>query len=238
MLNFFRKSEKVENTTKIFKLSDININENVGINKLKELNKILIIDDNDFPPLNKLRNNNFQITKFDDISSIQIVKEFPIVVCDIQGVGKELSDSTRGGAFIIKEIRNQYPDKYIIAYSTHSYDLVLQEYTKHADIFIGKGTSVEQWSSIFEEAIRICSNPIIRWKRFRSILLEKNMELYELFQLEQKYIQYLVEQKNKDTILDETKSISINPYFQDIVNQFISSSLSSGLIEIAKEVIK
>jgi len=50
MLNFFRKSEKVENTTKIFKLSDININENVGINKLKELNKILIIDDNDFPP--------------------------------------------------------------------------------------------------------------------------------------------------------------------------------------------
>ena len=156
MFNFFKKK-------KIYKLSEIKV-LNTSIQKLKKEIKIAVIDDQDFPPTNNLRNLGFNIITFKDISTLEQVKEYPVIICDIKGIGKEFGGKYEG-AFVISELRKSYPDKYIISYSTSSYDLDISSFIQKSDVIASKGATIEEWSSILEKAIKDTSNASIRWKK-------------------------------------------------------------------------
>ncbi|MGC6378042.1 hypothetical protein ACNO7L_09600, partial [Bisgaard Taxon 45] len=63
MFDWFKKKEKIHKLIEIKSL-------NISIQKLKKEIKIAIIDDQNFPPKNKLQNLGFNITYFKDISSL------------------------------------------------------------------------------------------------------------------------------------------------------------------------
>lgn len=102
------------------KISDLS--ENVVLklpNSIAELRKhvnMLVIDDNDFGPEQYLKLNGYQIHHKQDIESIKDVEPYDIILCDISGVGKKLGYE-KEGAFIIREIHANYPNKRIIAYT-------------------------------------------------------------------------------------------------------------------------
>ena len=220
MFNFFKKK-------KIYKLSEIKV-LNTSIQKLKKEIKIAVIDDQDFPPTNNLRNLGFNIITFKDISTLEQVKEYPVIICDIKGIGKEFGGKYEG-AFVISELRKSYPDKYIISYSTSSYDLDISSFIQKSDVIASKGATIEEWSSILEKAIKDTSNASIRWKKTRESLLNNDIELSDLLDLEQKYILSINNSKNEmqDTSLLE----NIHNYLIiDIVKEFTSSAL----VEILK----
>lgn len=220
MLNLFRKK-------KIYKLAEIK-NLNVSIQKLKKEIKIAAIDDQDFPPMNNLKNLGFNITIFKDISTLDLVKEYPVIICDIRGVGKEFGGKYEG-ALVISELRKNYPDKYIIAYSTESYSLDIASFIQKSDVIASKGATVEEWSSILEKAIKDTSNASIRWKKTRESLLNNDIELSDLLELEQKYILSINNSKNEMENMELLNNINNN-----LIIDIIKGFTSSALVEILK----
>jgi hypothetical protein len=83
---------------------------------LKQKTHIAVIDDEPFHRLEQLRTHGFNITELGDIKAIDQVGSYPIVVCDIKGVGKAFG-SPLEGAHVLSEIRKTYPDKYLITFS-------------------------------------------------------------------------------------------------------------------------
>ncbi len=216
MFNFFsKKAEK-----KRYKLTDIPNKEfNVASNRSNC--DIAVIDDRDFSYANKLTKAGFRLEEVGDIDNIKKIEAYPLIICDIQGVGSAFGADSEG-AFVISEIRNRYPDKYIIAYSSDPFSH--QDFIKKADNAVLKATSVEQWVSVLDTGISILLNPKSRWIRVREQLLSSNVELYDVFLLEQAYIKSILE-KNENILSEEANSINIDNFVKEIINIFVKVSL-------------
>src|SRR4051794_31715072 len=72
--------------------------------------EIAVIDDQEFPYLELLTRHGFRLRHFKDIDDIQAIHAYPIVLCDIKGVGKHFQ-SRYEGAHLISEFRKRYPAK-------------------------------------------------------------------------------------------------------------------------------
>lgn len=222
MLCFFSKPK-----AKIYKLSEVK-SLNVSITKLRQEVKIAVIDDQKFAPIDNLRRLGFDITYFQDVSSLEQIKTYPIIICDIKGVGKEFGAKYEG-AFVISEIKKSYPDKYVIAYSTASYGLDIAEFIQKADVVSSKGATVEEWSSILESAVKNISDASARWKKTRLSLLDNGIELSDLLDLEQKYILSILNSKNE--MIDNN---ALNNIDNNIIVDIIKAFSSTALVEILK----
>lgn len=213
---------------KIYRLDDIKIS-NIKLDKLKKEIKIAAIDDNGFIALNNLKNLGFKITEFKDISELEIIADYPVVICDIKGVGKSFGASTEG-AFLIQEMKRKYPDKYVIAYSTASFGLSNNNYLQKADVSLQKDTTTEQWNEVLEKAINEVSNPRIRWIKIRQSLLDYGIELSDLMRLEQSYIKSILNNKDEMT----TDLGFVDTLDSDIIIDVIKDFISGSLVEVLK----
>ena len=98
-------------------ISDLNGETKLKKPPLSELKKriaIIIIDDEEFPYLDTLKKHEYNISQKPDISDLRDVEAYQIILCDIRGVGKFLT-SEFGGAYLIKQLKEKYPEKTIIA---------------------------------------------------------------------------------------------------------------------------
>lgn len=154
---------------------------------LKRHTQIAVIDDQAFPKAEALRNHGFNIIELGDIKSVDQVAAYPIVVCDIRGVGQALRSDLEG-AHLISEIRKSYPDKFLVTYSGAQFDITYNESLRSVDASIAKDASTEQWVSVLERGLERVTNPKERWVRLRRTLLDRGVEIHEVFSLEQKFI--------------------------------------------------
>ena len=190
-----------------------------SITELRQKVNILIIDDEDFIGESYLRKNGFNITHKADIDTIKDVASYSVILCDIRGVGKQLG-SSKEGAFIIKEIKANYPNKQVVAYTGSSYDEAYNEYMKQADAVISKGTSIDDWISILDTQIKKAVDPKFQWEKLRRFLLESGVSTASVASLEDKYVRAV---KKKDfsgmlTSIDKTDKKA-----QEIISEFVSS---------------
>lgn len=167
--------------------------------KLRSLMDIAVIDDEKFKDAESLRKSDFKITELGDIHDIRAVSEYSIVICDIQGVGKSFQ-TEYGAGHIISEIRQRYPDKYIIVYSGHSVEPTYKRFLDKCDNSLNKSADLIQWTGALDVAIDEMADPIKRWKRLRAIFMDNGMELYDVFVFEQAYIKSF--RKNNPKILE------------------------------------
>jgi len=167
--------------------------------KSRSLMDIAIIDDEKFKDFEALRKSSFKVTELGDISDIRSVSEYSIVICDIKGVGKSFQ-TKYGAGHVISEIRQRYPDKYIIVYSGSPVDPTYKRFLDKCDVSVRKNADVTEWINALDVAIEEMANPIKRWKRLRTIFLDNGMELYDVFVFEQAYIKAF--RKNNPKILE------------------------------------
>jgi len=156
----------------------------------RSLARILVIDDQDFPFLSHLQNHNYTLSKRDDISNVTDVAEYPIILCDIRGVGKALA-SRFEGAHVIKEIRNHYPNKILLAYSGALSKMAYNEYLAHADLTLDKDIDLEQWIESLDHAIALAADPASAWRRMRQRLIKENVALHVVMQLEDQFVAHI-----------------------------------------------
>ena len=176
---------------KIFSIGDL-ANQKKSFKKPQRENvKIALIDDEPFQGLERLQRNDYKIKQFEDISDISAVSEFEIVLVDIDGVGKALSEKYQG-AFILQEIRKRYPYKIIIAYSSKTFDASYNKYFKNADFVFRKDQTTEQWVENLDQAIVFAIDPLYQWKKLRDYLLINDVKLVNVLKIEDNFVKCIL----------------------------------------------
>ncbi|MGJ7555914.1 hypothetical protein ACSFBI_18095 [Variovorax sp. RB3P1] len=201
------------------------------ISQLKRRIDVAVLDDEPFSQLANLSTHGFKLMELGgDIKSVAQVADFPVVICDIKGVGKAFG-SKHEGAHVLYEIRKNYPDKYLIAFTGMEYDATYNEKLIAADKSVTKDANSDQWGQILETALGVVGDPVERWLRLRRSLLARRVELYDVLNLEQAFIKSM--QKKDPTILkDAASSDKKNVDAMDIVVKFAMAGLAQ-LIESA-----
>ncbi len=181
--------------------------------------KIALIDDEPFQGLERLQRNDYKIKQFEDIYDISTVSEFEIVLVDIDGVGKTLSENYQG-AFILQEIRKKYPYKIIIAYSSKTFDASYNKYFRNADFIFRKDLTTEQWVENLDQAIAYAIDPLYQWKKLRDYLLANDVKLVNVLKVEDNFVKCILRRES------------------EFPNKSISNSLKNETISILKDFAK
>lgn len=168
-------------------ISDLKALPRAPIGTLRSQVPIVVIDDKEFIYLEVLRKNDFRITKLEDITDIKAVESYPIVVCDIRGVGRTL-DSQFEGAHVLAEIKKHYPNKILIVYTGQRFDATFNRYFALCDASITKDAESQQWVEALDHAITAFLDPVSQWKKLRSYLIDLDVPTIRLAELEHQYV--------------------------------------------------
>lgn len=193
--------------------------DTLDIAKVKPRVEIAVLDDNPFSPKEALVINKFRINELGpDIRSLDQIESYPIVICDIAGVGRAFGSSL-DGAHLVKEIRKTYPDKFLIAYTGMTYSLAMTNALTAADHRMEKDAAIEAWIQTLETGINEVMNPRRRWIRIRTDLLVRGVDLFKVFKLEQAFIKSINE-KSPDILKNEAGSLVVGQEIKEIVIKF------------------
>jgi len=188
--------------------------------------EILVIDDEGFEPKEILSTHMFNITHKKDIDTINDLLAYAVILCDIRGIGKAYNSEFEG-AYLIKEIKTNFPSKIVIAYTASNYDPSYNSYLELADDVRKKGTLSEEWVEVLDQAIKTGLDPIEQWKRVRKELLDNNVSIAEVRRLEDKYVRAVMKKnfKSFEHLLES------NNYGEKVV-KVLSSLINSPLVTI------
>lgn len=205
-----------------YNINDIKIPDTIKAERLHDLRKqtnVLVIDDEGFEPKSFLESNDYRLTSKTFIENIREVSEYSIILCDIRGIGGNISP-TYEGAFIIKEIKENYPEKAVIAYTASQYDPSYNIYLQRADEVLPKSLSTEEWLDVLDKYIELISNPVFQWKVLRNRMIQKDIPLVDIARLENAYVKsYLKGEFNGF----EKIANSMDPEVKDMAMDFISN---------------
>lgn len=197
--------------------------------------KILVIDDQPFILKDVLASHGYSIHEMRDVSAIDLVASYPIVICDIKGVGATFR-SKHEGAHLFREIRRAFPEKYIIAFTGFRFDATYNEYFRVADTSLKKDTDTEAWVKALDEAIAVMAEPKNRWLRMRRFLLEEaRLELWTVLQIEAAFIEAVIA-RDKDRLLGTMKGLGLSDEIHKILKSFAGSLFTdvlSGILAAA-----
>ena len=190
--------------------------------------KIAIIDDEDFVFLEELRKSGFDIRKYDDALDLQMFDSYPIIICDINGVGKDFK-SPMGGAFLIRELKKKYPLKAYAAYTGSTYDISINNYLEGVSI-IKKDIEIDDWCIEIDNLIRNISDPKEVWLKIRDILLKEEVDLISLANLEDEYVDIILN-KNGDfhNFPSAKKENTLNPDVRAVVQSLVAGIILNTL---------
>jgi len=211
---------------KRYKLDDLNPIGISGSDNRDERSKIkiAIIDDEDIPFLNSLRNSGYNIQHYRDVDNFNMLSDYQIVISDIDGVGQSFSSEYQG-AYIIKELKRLFPDKYLIAMSSKIYNLSFTEILSNADVKINRDVNVDIVSEKLNLAIKEISSVKNRWLRVRAQLINEHfIDLYDVWSMEQDVIKSILTKENK---IDSDKIVKLfGSVVSGVVVNFISGVIS------------
>lgn len=172
---------------KTYSISQLNTSRKVlSLIDIKSKIPILIIDDDEFQYKEDLRDEKYSITCVKAIEDLSAASEYPIVICDVKGVGTQF-DPVLGGAYVVRELKKKYPFKQYAVYSGSDYKLELMSNLEGVAT-IKKDAPLEMWRGYCNELIRRASDPKENWKTLRDYLLKNDVELTEVLRLESNFV--------------------------------------------------
>lgn len=205
-----------------YNINDIKISDAVRKERIHDLRKktdVLVIDDEGFEPKEFLEGNNYRLTSKTDIDNVKDVSEYPIIMCDIRGIGKKISSSFEG-AFLIKEIKENYPEKIVIAYTASQYDPSYNLYLQRANVILPKSLSTEEWLDILDKYIFQTADPVYQWKVLRDRLINLDIPLIEIAKLESAFVKSFL--KGEFTSFEKLGK-SMDSEVTKIISDFVSN---------------
>jgi hypothetical protein len=111
------------------------------------------------------------------------------------GVGKHF-DTSIGGASIIREIKKNYPTKFVIAYSGARSNTTEANIAKEfADDYIRKDAEISRWVEHLDDILNLVTDPYEIWLLARQGLLDNETDIRTVVKLEDAYVRTV---KNKD----------------------------------------
>lgn len=187
---------------------------------------ILVIDDADFPPAEALRRNNYNVVHVEDISSISSVAQYQIILCDLLGVGTGMNPSMQG-AHLISEIKKNFPEKYVVAYTGGGHGPVVERSIQTADDYLKKDADIEDWCEHLDNAINVLANPVRVWERVRHRLLDAGITPYQLAMLEDTFVRTALKGRDvyEPALFAECDRLDVLPSVRSVMESLIASTL-------------
>ena len=213
---------------KTYSISDLN-NAKTALSKINIRNKvpILIIDDEGFSHAEKLANEGYSLKCITSIEALETASEYPIVICDIKGVGTQY-DSEKGGLCVVRELKKKYPFKKYAVYSGNDYKL---DDLNNLDGVsrIPKTTDLETWRSYFDDLIDSAVSPIENWKILRTFLLNNDVSLLEVLKLENSFVYTCLYDGSN---IGEFPSVKEFPDLTSDIRAIINNLIAAGVLKL------
>lgn len=199
-------------------------------NDLRGKIKICVIDDDSFKPRANLENYGFQFDELQDIKSIEKVSPYDVVICDLMDVGVNF-DVARGGASIIGEIKNNFPAKFVIAYTGARANSVEANAAKeYADLYLKKDIEITDLVAELDSAIDYSLDPYERWIITRQSLIDLDVDLREVLKLEDAYVTSVIEKdSNLATFRSAIQGSGISGHAKGMA-QSLAASIVYGIL--------
>lgn len=225
MLDFIKKPIIIGKT---YTIADLNTSKRAFSSiDIKSKIPILIIDNEEFLYKEDLRDEKYSIKCVKAIEDLSAASEYPIVICDVKGVGTQFNPEM-GGAYVIRELKKKYPFKQYAVYSGSDYKLELMS-NLDGVATIKKDAPLEMWRSYCDELIRRASDPKENWKTLRDFLLKNDVALTEVLMLESNFVDiYNNRPKDMKFFPDEKQFPNIG---QDI-RAIIQSMVAGGILHL------
>lgn len=173
------------------KISELNgelIMRDISLSELKKKMEILIVDDEEFSYFESLQKHEYNITQKKDLTDLRDAEAFKIILCDIRGVGNFL-ESEFGGAYLIKQLKEKYPAKIIIAYTANEYSAKFEQFLSYADEVVPKGSyALEDWTSLLDRLIKELADPVKIWEKTRKTLIDAGVSTVDVAKYESDYV--------------------------------------------------
>lgn len=198
----------------------------------RSLVSIGVIDDSPFNPKNNLENLGYKISLLGDPGNLEAVKAHHIVLCDLQGVGQSLGGETQG-AFVIKEIRDTYPEKYVIAFTGGAINQsITREAMQASDDFLKKDADIETWVEKLDDIIQKLLDPYQVWQRERKALVKKEVDTRTILMLEDTFVKSIAAKTeyDKNKFVSFVESAKIGEDARSVVRSMIASGLFKLLV--------
>jgi DNA-binding NtrC family response regulator len=203
--------------------------ENV-IDKAKFKARIAFIDNEQTSYIDKLRQDGYNATYFDDIQNMDdfLQKQYQVVIIDVQTSGKNLSPNEAGWG-ILRYLKDNYPHILVIIYTKASYSITkYYKLANRADEVFDKNIEFLDFKTALDKLIRKAFSPDYHLAIIKSKLSGKisdSKSLQEISRIIENYggNEFKVEKLLKKYIIDPELiksiilSISVINKFKDLV---------------------
>lgn len=186
--------------------------------------KIAVVDDQAFSAQQNLKFAGYNVEEVGDVKSISELEKFPIILCDLHGVGSYFNSKYQGG-FIIDEIKKLYPDKFVIAYTGGSTDPSVVAYAQDvADGFVKKDVDINEWRDTLDALIDGLCDPVEVWNRQRDTLIDRDVPTKEILRLEDKYVRAVIGRSPSGYVRFVSQG-SVNPDVRAVGQSLVASGV-------------
>lgn len=191
------------------------------LEQLKLKARIALVDDDEITHVKRLQKDGYNIVDFSDITEIDdfIRRRYHVVILDIQGVGKNLSE-TSGGWGILKYLKTECPHLVVIMFTGADWSVTKYKHLVDlADDFIGKDLEFLDFKSKLDAGIRKAFSPKFHFEIERKRLMQEitNAETFEkISAIVNKY------GRDKSRAIKEVRKITSNDEVIKGVNNYLS----------------
>lgn len=152
--------------------------------------KILIIDDNEVPISSTLKSLEYVVSEESDVKSPAEVERFDLILCDRRGVGKALGSSSEG-VFLAKKIKERYPFKPVILYSSSKFEIDNFDAVRDLDDVILDAPEADTFSNYVDDQIKDMLDPVAQWQKLHIELAKRGFSAKDIAMLEDDYVRQL-----------------------------------------------
>lgn len=193
--------------------------------------RVCVIEDEIFLQLEQLRDAGFDVTLFRDLAKIEELLPFAVIICDLKGVN---ADSKSQGAGLLRRIRDEFPDKYLVAFTgAPSTTRLYIEADRFADLVLSKRTTdIDQLTESLDHFCDLALKPYELWQRVRAKLIARYIPAAQLLYLEHFFV-LSIQKRNKDLFLNGAQGSIPNSDLRSVV----ISIVSNGIYEVVKKTV-
>lgn len=138
----------------IFRKKNVVFGEEFKSEDVRKRARLLVIDDNPFPPLSLFKRDGYHIERWAKIQNVSQLTDgyFDLILLDLHGVG--LTESpTRQGLGILEHIKRANPTQLVITYSAEPWGIVNRDYFAMADEVLEKGQDYIDFKNAIDDLL-------------------------------------------------------------------------------------
>jgi DNA-binding NarL/FixJ family response regulator len=194
---------------------------NEEFDKIKFKARIAIVDDEEVPAASHLQSDGYNIAKLSDIEEIDsfIRKKYHVVVLDIQGIGKKISEIKEGWG-ILKYLKEEHPHIVVVVFTGADWSITkYKEYSDLADYVIGKDLEYLDFKIKLDAAIRKSFSPQFHFEIAKRKISKEIADADTILKIENIVKKHGL---NSDKAISKVKKITPNQFAVQNVSNYLS----------------